>query len=404
MGHVSQAKIEFKKLLMRQLNADSGGITLFWKGRVGLLAILKSMNIQPGDEVIMPAYTCVVVPNPVIYLGGVPIYVDVDSRTFNIDIEKIEGKITPKTRFILAQNTYGLSSDLDAIKEIAQKYKLRVIEDCAHGFGGLYKGKSNGANAEASFFSTQWNKPFSTGLGGMVFTPSEQIQQKLVQLEQEFRQPSWRDVWLLRILYYIREHLLTPSLYWRAVGAYRWLSNRNLILGSSQGEELEDAIMPDGFEKGMSDFQAKIGLAQLNKFPQLQTHRLSVAGKYDQMVSKLGIETPYQPEYAKHGYLKYPLFVRDRQEFFKLAEKAKIELGDWFLSPIHPVQSGFEKWNYHWGENPIGEKLSQHVINLPTHLEVDENYIDRIYAFLKVNRKSIFDSARACLNSPGIDS
>ncbi|HFE64209.1 MAG TPA: hypothetical protein ENK14_07325, partial [Caldithrix sp.] len=312
--------------------------------------------------------------------------------------------ITPQTRFILAQNTYGLSSDLDAINEIARKYKLRVIEDCAHGFGGYYKERPNGTNAEASFFSTQWNKPFSTGLGGIVFTPSIQTHKKLLQFERDFRQPSLKEVWLLRILYFVREHFLTPTLYWQAVSTYRWLSERNLILGSSQGEELEDAIKPKSFEKGMSDFQAKIGLAQLENFPRLQEHRLWVADKYDRIVSDLGIEPPYQPEYAKHGYLKYPLLVKNRDEFFKLAEKAKIEFGDWFLSPIHPVQSGFEKWNYHWGENPIGEKLSQHVINLPTHLEVDENYLDRIYTFLRANRKSIFDSARACLNSMGIDS
>jgi dTDP-4-amino-4,6-dideoxygalactose transaminase len=110
-----------KKEISKYLEINSSNITFFWKGRVALYAILKSIGIKPGDEIILPAFTCVVVANPIIYLGAKPIYVDIDPRTYNIDIALIESKITSHTKAILAQNTFGLSSDLDKIIEIAKK-------------------------------------------------------------------------------------------------------------------------------------------------------------------------------------------------------------------------------------------------------------------------------------------
>ncbi len=121
MGDASPAQIKFKESIRTILQNQSIQVATFWKGRVALYAILKALNIRPGDEVIMPAFTCVVVPNAVIYLQGLPVYVDIDPHTYNMDINKIENKITPKTKFIIAQNTYGLSSDLDAINGIAQR-------------------------------------------------------------------------------------------------------------------------------------------------------------------------------------------------------------------------------------------------------------------------------------------
>ena len=108
------------------------------------------------------------------------------------------------------------------------------------------------------------------------------------------------------------------------------------------------------------------------------------------MLLKLSIQPPYEPEYSEHTHLKYPLLVKDRTKIFMLAEKEKIELGDWFVSPIHPIAKNFEHWNYHWGENPISEKISQHIVNLPTHIKVTEDYVNRIAQFLKKNRDSIY--------------
>ncbi len=320
---------------------------------MALYAILKAIGIKEGDEIILPAFTCVVAVNPIIYFGAKPVYVDIDPKTYNVNPNKIEEKITPKTKAILAQNTFGLSSNLDAIFEIAKKHSLFVIEDCAHGFGGFYKGKPNGTIADAAFFSTQWNKPFSTGLGGIAVVKEGQwvngamgewVIENLKQMEENFIKPSLKDILQLKALIFLREHFLNSNTYWFALKTYRWLSKHNLILGSSQGEELERPIKPKDFKKGFSEVQAKKGIEELR-------------GK------------------CVNG------LMRERQR--------KIELEDWFISPIHPITKNFEYWYYQWGENPIAEFVSQYIINLPTHERIDEDFVNEVYDFLKRSRNAM---------------
>ncbi|MBP8692170.1 MAG: DegT/DnrJ/EryC1/StrS family aminotransferase [Sedimentibacter sp.] len=381
----------FKSQIASYLRIPSQNISLFWKGRVALYAILKAIGIKERDEVILPAFTCVVAVNPIIYLGARPIYVDIDPKTYNIDVktlERVNVGTLRKAKAILAQNTFGLSSDLDAIFEIAKKYNLFVIEDCAHGFGGFYKERPNGTIADASFFSTQWNKPFSTGLGGIAVTRTPEIAKKLRVMEETFIRPSIKDEMVLKTLFFVRDKLGT-RLYWPAIKTYRWLSKNNLILGSSQGEELERPVKPEGFEKGFSWAQAKKGRKELERFNEILEHRKKVATFYRKILLDMGIEPPYEPDYAEHTYLKFPLLVKDRMRSFRLAEKERIELGDWFLSPIHPITKNLELWHYRWGENPVAENISRHIVNLPTHLQIDEDYVVKIAEFLKRNRENI---------------
>lgn len=380
-----------KQELAKYFSLDTSQITLFWKGRVALYAILKAIEIKEGDEIILPAFTCIVAVNPIIYLGARPVYIDIDPMTYNIDASKIKSKITKKTRAVLAQNTFGLAPDLDRIFEETKNKNLIIIEDCAHGFGGYYKGKPNGTIADVSFFSTQWNKPFSTGLGGIAVTNNSDIAEQLSMLEKTFIKPSIKEEMLLKILLFVRGGLGT-KLYWPSIKTYRWLSKNNLILGSSQGNELKRPVMPNGFEKGFSKTQAKKGIKELGKFHKFSEHRKKTAALYKKILLDMHIEPPYEPKYAVHTYLKFPLLVKDRVRFFRLAEKEKIELGDWFLSPIHPITKGLELFYYRWGENPIAEKISQHIINLPTHSQITEDYIERIAQFLNKNRNEIYSS------------
>ena len=126
------------------------------------------MGVKDNDEVILPAFTCVVVPNAIMYLKAKPVYIDINPETYNISIEKIDEAITENTKVIICQNTFGLSSNIEDIIQIAKKNNLFTIEDCTHGFGGYDNGKPNGTYCDAAFYSTQWNKPFSTGIGGFL--------------------------------------------------------------------------------------------------------------------------------------------------------------------------------------------------------------------------------------------
>ena len=383
---MSKANTTYKIALADYLSVSSENISFFWKGRVALYALMKAYGIKKDDEVILPAFTCVVVPNAIIYCEAKPVYVDINPQTLNCDAEEIRKKITEKTKFIIAQNTFGLSSDLDAIMVIAKEKNIIVIEDCTHGLGGFYKGRKNGTIADASFFSTQWNKPFSTGIGGMAFVHDKDVAEKMKSIEKTSKAPSFLERVQLSVLLSVRSIMKAPAVYWPMIKLYRFLSKNNLVVGSSQGNELDNPILPDDFLKQMANVQLKKGISELMKLNQYVSHRVKVAAQYDEALRKLGIKINSNSDNA---YLKYPLLVKDRKLFFELAAKKNIELGDWFISPIHPITEQFHLWQYDYGKFPIAEYVSAQIVNLPTHIDMGPKAIERVLSFLNENKDQL---------------
>ena len=132
-----------------------------------MYAILRALGVSEGDEVILPGYTCVMDVNPIKYLGARPVYVDIEPATYNLDVRLLEKAITPRTKVIIAQHTYGYPCEMDAILSIAGRHGIPVVEDCCLALGSTYKGKLCGTFGLAAYWSFQWNKPFTTGIGGM---------------------------------------------------------------------------------------------------------------------------------------------------------------------------------------------------------------------------------------------
>lgn len=368
----------FENRLAAYQNCQPANIFLYWKGRVALYALLRAMGVGAGDEVILPAYTCVVVPNAILYTGAVPVYVDVRPDTYCLDLEKLEEAVTDRTKVIICQNTYGLSSGVEKLVEIARRRNLYSIEDCAHGFGGTYKGRANGSYCDAAFFSTQWNKPFSTGIGGFAVVNRTDILPRLMALENEKQKPSAMEAGLLAGLICARRWLLRDWSYWPLVDFYRWLSQHNLVLGSSQGGELNDTSMPKGFFKGMSTVQAREGLRALTQLDAQLAIRRKNAEVYTEFLEAQGKNHVPRSLFPNHSFLKYPLRVIDRSTFQKAAQKARIPLGDWFCSPLHPVEGGLERWGFKAENFPVAARLAGSVVNLPT----DTKYPEKMISFL----------------------
>jgi perosamine synthetase len=380
----------FRAALGSYLDTDPERIGLFWKGRVALYAILRALGIGTGDEVIVPAFTCVAVPNAIIYTGARPVYADIDPLTYTIDPESASQRITSNTKAILAQNTFGLAPDLDELERIATSSGgLHVIEDCAHGFGGEYRGRANGTIADASFFSCQWSKPLPAGIGGITVATDEHVARAIREEERRSVEPGARDAWLLKALLLAHDTLLTPTTHGFLQRTYRMLSRTGVVIGSSDAAELEDPTLPAGFSKGMSQVQARRGSDGVERIAAETDHRRRVAEQYSAMLGQLGVRPPAEPEYARHTFLRYPLLVRDRTTFLAGASRARLEMGDWFLSPIHPVVSDYAKWGYVWGENPVGEEISQHIVNLPTGARIGGRYLRRLRRFLDEHQEEL---------------
>ena len=123
----------FRAAIATQLDAAPDEVALFAKGRVALYAILRGLGVGPGHEVIVPAFTCVAVPNAILYTGARPVYVDIDPETYTVDPALVQAAITDRTRVILAQNTFGLSADLDRLEAIASEHDLTVVDSVLAG-------------------------------------------------------------------------------------------------------------------------------------------------------------------------------------------------------------------------------------------------------------------------------
>lgn len=355
----------------------------FWKARVALYAILRSLGVGEGDEVILPGYTCVMDVNPIKYVGAKPVYVDIEPDTFNMNVGLLEERITPNTKVIIAQHTYGYMCDMDAIMSIAQKHNVTVVEDCCLAVGSTYKGKLAGTFAKASYFSGQWNKPFTTGLGGMAAIFDQELANKMDELcKSEMVQPSSKEVAMLTAQIAVYRTLIYPRTTALAQSLFRWLTKKGIVVGSSSTEEFNPNKAPDFF-KGMSEVQAKVGNCQIRKLNKNIAHRKEMAQLYDDLLAKKGWKTrQYDSSVQDPIMVRYPVRITEKDKALEEAASHGIELGSWFECPLHPIETPLEKYDYQIGMCPEAEKAAKEVVNLPLHPRAGKRTVERSVEFI----------------------
>jgi perosamine synthetase len=239
---------------------------------------LAALDIQPGDEVIVPAFTWISTANVVEHLGATVVFCDIDLNTFNINPALIESKVTPRTKAILPVHLFGLAADMVVIASIAKKYNLKVVEDAACGFGARYNGQHVGNFGDTGCFSFHPRKAITTGEGGMITTNHAALAERLRRL---------------------RDHGAAMSDLQRHMGARPYLLSDH----------------PDaGYNQRMTDLQAALGSAQMSRANDIVRERQSLAARYDQGLADLEwLQTPAKPKAYAHGYQSYPcLFLPDR--------------------------------------------------------------------------------------------
>jgi perosamine synthetase len=354
----------------------------FWKGRVALYALLRGLGIGEGDEVIMPGYTCVMAVNPIVYLGARPVFVDVEPATFNIDPNRIEPAITPRTKLIIAQHTYGYPADLDAILDITRRKGLPFIEDCCLALGSTYRGRLLGTFGQGAYFSFQWNKPYTTGLGGMAVTSDDAVADRIRKAcEREMALPSFKQVAMLAAQLAVYRSVIYPRTTILAQTAFRWLSSKGLAIGSSSASEMGPRQQP-GFFKGMSRLQARSGLRQLRRWDRTFDHRRRMQRLYNDLLARHGWSVTRLPEHVDPVLVRYPVRVADKERALATAGSHFVELGSWFECPLHPIETRLEDYGYKPGMCPEAERASREVVNLPLHPRANEATARRTVEFI----------------------
>lgn len=300
-------------------------------GTTALHLALLALGIGPGDEVIVPSLTFIATANAVTYTGAKAIFVDSETDTWNIDPKLIEKAITPNTKAIIPVHLYGHPADMDPILEIARKYKLAVIEDAAEAHGAQYKGKKVGSMGDIGVFSFYGNKIITTGEGGMIVTDSPDIAER-VRL--------------------FRDHGMLPSKrYWHTVLGYNYR---------------------------LTNIQAAIGLAQVERIGSIVQAKLDIARRYGEQLNGIkGIVCPPQAKWAKNVYWLYSVLVEkeygiSRDDLIRELSSMHIDTRPFFL-PAHtqPI--------YHTGQHlAVAQDLASKGLSLPSSAGLREYEVDRV--------------------------
>lgn len=360
----------------------------FFKGRVALYSLLKCFGIGEGDLVLLPGYTCVVVPSALVYLGALPIYADINKQSYNSHFTHYERAFKrvevsgshPGIKAVIIQHTYGNPNrDTEKITIWARERDMFVIEDCAHVNGVAVEGKSAGTFGDGAFFSTQWSKPFTTGLGGFARLNNKAFSNKMASLQKSASPPGYKETFMLAVQLMAHKMLLYPGLYWPVVNTHRALARKGFYMGSSTPSELEGQ-MPQDYFKGMGRLQKWFLGYREKGMGHVNSHRKWLAGEYDRLLGSMGL--PVFDREEGSVLIRYPVSVKDRQECLDTARRERIELGDWFNHPLHPDESFLAGLNWEDDYCPNAVKLAKNTVNLPMHTRINGKEVRRIVEFI----------------------
>ncbi|MEW6232994.1 MAG: DegT/DnrJ/EryC1/StrS family aminotransferase [Chloroflexota bacterium] len=314
-------------------------------GTAALQVAVAALDLQPGDEVVMPTFTIISCAQAVVYAGGVPVLVDSDPHTYCMDVNQIADRIGPRTRAIMAVHIYGHPVDMDPVLELAEKHGLAVIEDAAEAHGAEYLSGRDGPHptrqrcgsfGTLSCFSFYANKLITTGEGGMVLTDDSGLAAKASSLRNLCFQPGRR-------FYH---------------------------------EEL-------GFNFRMTNLQAALGLAQLERMDQIVARKRWMGMEYTRRLKGVpGLELPVEEPWARTVYWMYGVVVSeetgmDATEFSRRLAERDVETRPFFLG-MHE-QPVFQQRGLFRGESyPIAERIARQGLYLPSGLALTEGQLTQV--------------------------
>ena len=320
-------------------------------GTAALHMACHAAGIGPEDEVLVPAITFAASSNCVLYCGGTPVFVDIDPKTYNIDINKIEEKITEKTKAIIPVDFSGQAVDMDKILEIAEKYNLLVIEDSAHALGSEYKNRKVGTKAHMTEFSFHPVKPVTTAEGGIIVTDDEKLYEKMMLF---------------------RSHGITR--------------NKELMDEDHGPWYYEQVDL--GYNYRLTDLQCALGISQMDKLDSFIARRREIVSKYNEAFSELEeINTPFEEEFSNSGWHIYVITLNldklavGRKEVFEALQKENIGVNVHYLPVyLHPYYKGL---GYEKGLCPVAEDIYNRMITLPLFPAMTENDVQDVITAVK---------------------
>ena len=331
---------EFERKFSQKVGRDFG--IAVSSGSAALDIAVRALGLGPGDEVILPAFTIISCAAAIVRCGATPVVVDCEPATWNIDVAAIEGRITDKTRAVMAVHIYGHPSDMDPILAVAKKYRLFVIEDAAEAHGQAYKSRACGSFGDISIFSFYANKHITTGEGGMIVTDNSAL-------------------------------------------ADNCRSLRNLCFRAEQ-RFVHDEI---GWNYRMTSLQAALGLAQLERLDEFIRIKKRMGALYlEQLQDCPHLRLPQaETDYSENSYWVFPVVIAGHSPFAatdvmdKLRER---QIGTRpFFYPIHRQPALKKIGLFAHESHPVSERVAAKGFYLPSGLALTEDQVKSVAARLK---------------------
>ena len=299
-------------------------------GTDALLLAMMALDIKPGDEIITTPFTFIATAETIAFLGAVPVFVDIDEKTYNINPDLIEEKITSKTKAIMPVSLYGQPSNMDSIQEIATKHNLKTIIDGAQSFGSTYNGITDSALGDISTTSFFPAKPLGCfGDGGAVFTNNEELAIKMKSL--------------------------------RVHGQSKRYHHKYIGMGGR-----------------LDTLQAAVLNVKLKYYPKDISLRQEVASKYTKALeNKTNLVLPFVEENTTSAWAQYSVRVKNRDEVQVSLKEQGIPTAVHYPMPLH-LQECFAYLGYKKGDFPLSEVVSTEIMSIPMNPYVSDNEIDFI--------------------------
>jgi perosamine synthetase len=343
---------------------------------------LQAMKLQPHEEVIVQGYTCVVVPNAIHAAGMETIYADIEKDTLNLDVEAVEKAITPKTRVVICQHTFGIPADTKKLREICDRHSLLLIEDCAHVLPDSKGPMEIGKLGDAMLLSFGRDKAMSGVSGGAIITRSKEIAATLRSMQKTASMPGLLHVFAL---------LQYPLLYGIARPLYSAGIGKALLVAASK-IKLLIPILTRSEKRGempttlhtMPGACAALALQQLHKLEEINDHRRMLTSLYIKHAKEAG--WPMLQSVVDQAALplqKFPLFTIGAEKIRRDLKKQNIHLKDgWTGCVVCPDTVNEADAGYRDGDDPAAESACEQILSLPTHPTMTVKQAQRLMSLL----------------------
>lgn len=334
----------------------------FFKGRHALSAILKSLELEKGDEVIMPGYTCVVVANSILSNELKPIYCDIELDTYGPDFQSIKSRVTSRTRVIITHHLYGLvCRDYSKILEYGNDNNYFIIDDCTQATGALFQNKKLGYFSTAAFYSFQHSKVISCGDGGIAATKNKAIAEKIKLIQSQSKHVNSlivaNTLRTVKKIYYLNQKKFYGQFlnyYYRLMG---WRAPQNINLNEINGKMNEDIFK-------FSDILATLAVNQLKKIDDFNEKRVINSRIWTKWATENNLSKPLILKNTQPIFLRYPIMIntKSKKEIFqKLGNN--LNIGYWFNNYL---DSGAIERQPDGKFLPNASTAIKNIINLPS--------------------------------------